>query len=88
MVGNVNQMMLAPHGTDPAAAVGNALQILNIITIALSAMGTASTVLVTRVLGNASSRRTISEIATVALVVNMALGALMTACLLYTSRCV
>lgn len=81
MVGNVNQMMLAPHGADPAAAVGNALQILNIITIALSAMGTASTVLVTRVLGNASSKRTISEIATVALVVNMALGALMTAVL-------
>ena len=81
MVGNVNQMMLAPHGTDPAAAVGNALQILNIITIALSAMGTASTVLVTRVLGNASSKRTISEIATVALVVNMTLGALMTAVL-------
>ena len=81
MVGNVNQMMLAPHGTDPAAAVGNALQILNIITIALSAMGTASTVLVTRVLGNASSKRTISEIATVALVVNMALGALKTAVL-------
>lgn len=81
MVGNVNQMMLAPHGTDPTAAVGNALQILNIITIALSAMGTASTVLVTRVLGNASSKRTISEIATVALVVNMALGALMTAVL-------
>lgn len=81
MVGNVNQMMLAPHGTDPAAAVGNALQILNIITIALSAMGTASTVLVTRVLGNASSKRMISEIATVALVVNMALGALMTAVL-------
>ena len=81
MVGNVNQMMLAPHGTDPAAAVGNALQILNIITIALSAMGTASTVLVTRVLGNASSKRTIAEIATVALVVNMALGALMTAAL-------
>ena len=81
MVGNVNQMMLAPQGVEPAAAVGNALQILNIITIALSAMGTASTVLVTRVLGNASSKRTISEIATVALVVNMALGALMTAAL-------
>lgn len=81
MVGNVNQMMLAPQGTDPAAAVGNALQILNIITIALSAMGTASTVLVTRVLGKASSKRTISEIATVALVVNMVLGALMTAVL-------
>ena len=58
--------------------MGNALQILNIITIALSAMGTASTVLVTRVLGTPRPRRTISEIATVALVVNMALGALMT----------
>ena len=81
MIGNINQFMLAPLGTEPAAAVGNALQILNIVTIALSAMGTASTVLVTRVLGNASSRRTISEIATVALVVNMALGALMTAVL-------
>ena len=41
MIGNVNQFMLAPLGTDPAAAVGNALQILNIVTIALSAMGTA-----------------------------------------------
>ena len=81
MVGNLNQMMLAPQGTDTAADVGNSMKIINIITIALSAMGTASTVLVTRVLGNASSRRTISEIATVALVVNMALGALMTAVL-------
>lgn len=51
MIGNINQFMLAPLGTEPAAAVGNALQILNIVTIALSAMGTASTVLVTRVLG-------------------------------------
>ena len=53
MIGNINQFMLAPLGTEPAAAVGNALQILNIVTIALSAMGTASTVLVTpRVGGN------------------------------------
>ena len=46
MIGNINQFMLAPLGTQPVAAVGNALQILNIVTIALSAMGTASTVLV------------------------------------------
>lgn len=80
MIGNVNQFMLAPLGTAPAAAVGNALQILNIVTIALSAMGTASTVLVTRVLGSGSSesKRSVSEIATVALVVNAGLAAAMT----------
>ncbi len=81
MIGNINQFMLAPLGSEPAAAVGNALQILNIVTIALSAMGTASTVLVTRVLGNSSSTRAVSEIATVALVVNIGLAAVMTAVL-------
>lgn len=83
MIGNVNQFMLAPFGAQPAAAVGNALQILNIVTIALSAMGTASTVLVTRVLGRADSdrSRSVSEIATLALVVNVALAGLLTAVL-------
>lgn len=81
MIGNVNQLMLAPLGADPAAAVGNALQILNIITIALSAMGTASTVLVTRVLGSSADRTRTSEIATVALAVNVALAALITGAL-------
>lgn len=81
MIGNINQFMLAPLGTEPAAAVGNALQILNIVTIALSAMGTASTVLVTRVLGKSSATSTVSEIATVALVVNIGLAAVMTAVL-------
>lgn len=78
MIGNVNQYMLAPLGAEPAAAVGNSLQILNIITIALSAMGTASTVLVTRVLGGSGAQKSVSEIATVALVVNIVLAALMT----------
>ena len=81
MIGNINQFMLAPLGTEPAAAVGNALQILNIVTIALSAMGTASTVLVTRVLGKSSATSKVSEIATVALVVNIGLAAVMTAVL-------
>lgn len=81
MIGNVNQFMLAPLGTEPAAAVGNALQILNIVTIALSAMGTASTVLITRVLGASSAKGTVSEIATVALVVNIVLATAMTAVL-------
>lgn len=81
MIGNINQFMLAPLGTEPAAAVGNALQILNIVTIALSAMGTASTVLVTRVLGKSSATSKVSEIAAVALVVNVALAAAMTAVL-------
>lgn len=78
MIGNVNQFMLAPLGTDPAAAVGNALQILNIVTIALSAMGTASTVLITRVLGASSAKASVSEIATIALMVNIVLAASMT----------
>lgn len=81
MVGNVNQVMLSPFGTDPAAAVGNALQILNIITIALSAMGTASTVLITRVVGKKNAQRSVSEIATMALVVNVTLAGVMTAVL-------
>lgn len=78
MVGNVNQMALAPQGAGPAAAVGNALSILNIVTIALSAMGTASTVLVTRVIGRGGAGREVSEIATVALAVNLALSAVVT----------
>ena len=82
MIGNVNQFMLAPLGTQPAAAVGNALQILNIVTIALSAMGTASTVLITRVLGGSSSKGSVSEIATVALMVNIVLSAVMTVVLI------
>ena len=83
MIGNINQFMLAPLGTQPVAAVGNALQILNIVTIALSAMGTASTVLVTRVLGGSGvdRSRSVSEIATLALVVNAVLAGLMTAVL-------
>ena len=44
-------------------------------------MGTASTVLVTRVLGKSSATSKVSEIATVALVVNVALAAAMTAVL-------
>lgn len=78
MMGNVNQFMLAPLGAGPVAAVGNALQILNIVTIALSAMGTASTVLVTRVLGGTASKHSVSEIATIALVVNAALAGVIT----------
>ena len=81
MMGNINQLMLSPLGTDPAAAVGNALQILNIITIALSAMGTASTVLITRVLGKSPSKSAVSEIGTVALAVNLFLAAALTAVL-------
>lgn len=81
MIGNVNQVVLSPYGNEPAAAVGNALQILNIITIALSAMGTASTVLVTRALGGSSSKHAVSEMATVALAVNIVLAALMTGAL-------
>ena len=77
MIGNVNQFMLAPLGTQPAAAVGNALQVLNIVTIALSAMGTASTVLVTRVLGSSTTGESVSRIATVALVVNVGLSVAM-----------
>ncbi|HIW75889.1 MULTISPECIES: MATE family efflux transporter [Gordonibacter] len=82
MVGNVNQMMLAPQGAGAAAAVGNALQILNIVTIALSAMGTATTVLATRVLGNgAEHKRSLAEIATLGLVVNATLGLAVSAAL-------
>lgn len=50
-VGYVDQIMLAELGTQPAAAVGNAIQILNLVTIMLSAMATASTVLISRALG-------------------------------------
>lgn len=81
MVGNVNQVMLSPFGTDPAAAVGNALQILNIVTIALSAMGTASTVLITRLVGRRDAARAVSEIATTSLAVNVLLAGVLTAVL-------
>lgn len=72
-VGYVDQLMLSHLGLGPAAAVGNALQIINLITIMLSAMASASTVLVTRALG-AGRTNQVNEIATVALVVNVALA--------------
>ena len=72
-VGYVDQLMLSHLGLGPAAAVGNALQIINLITIMLSAMASASTVLVTRALG-AGRTKLVDEIATVALVTNILLA--------------
>lgn len=78
MVGNIAQLTLAPYGEASAAAVGNALALLNLVTIALSAMATASTVLVTRVIGRAGSQEQVNRIATVGLAVNIALGVILT----------
>lgn len=72
-VGYVDQLMLAHLGLGPAAAVGNALQIINLVTIMLSAMASASTVLVTRALG-AGRTKLVNEIATVALATNIVLA--------------
>ncbi len=72
-VGYVDQIMLSHLGTQPAAAVGNAIQILNLVTIALSAMATASTVLISRALG-AGNKGHINEMSMVALVVNAGLA--------------
>lgn len=76
-VGYVDQLMLSHLGLGPAAAVGNALQIINLITIMLSAMASASTVLVTRALG-AGRTTLVNEIAAVALVTNIALSVVVT----------
>ena len=81
MMGNVNQLMLVSQGSEPAAAVGNALQILNIVTVVLSAMSTATTVLATRAVGRALPETRVSEVGAVALVVNGALSILITALL-------
>lgn len=76
-VGYVDQLMLSHLGLGPAAAVGNALQIINLITVMLSAMASASTVLVTRALG-AGRDRLVNEIATVALATNILLAVAVT----------
>lgn len=76
--GYVDQIMLSHLGTQPAAAVGNALQVLNLVTIMLSAMATASTVLISRALG-AGNKGHINEMSMVALVVNVGLALLATA---------
>ena len=76
-VGYVDQLMLSHLGLGPAAAVGNALQIINLITVMLSAMASASTVLVTRALG-AGCDRLVNEIATVALATNILLAVAVT----------
>ncbi len=76
-VGYVDQLMLSHLGLGPAAAVGNALQIINLITVMLSAMASASTVLVTRALG-AGRERLVNEIATVALATNGLLAVVVT----------
>lgn len=76
-VGYVDQLMLSHLGLGPAAAAGNALQIINLITVMLSAMASASTVLVTRALG-AGRDRLVNEIATVALATNILLAVAVT----------
>lgn len=68
-VGYVDQILLANLGTQPAAAVGNAIQILNLVTIMLSAMATAATVLISRALG-AGHRGHINVMTTVSFVAN------------------
>lgn len=82
MIGNVAQMALSALGSEPAAAVGNALALLNLATIALSAMATASTVLITRALGRGESLLSVKQIAMVGLLVNLCLALLLTAALL------
>lgn len=77
-VGYVDQIMLSHLGTQPAAAVGNAIQVLNLVTIMLSAMATASTVLISRALG-AGNKGHINEMSMVALVVNAGLALAATA---------
>ncbi len=81
MMGNVNQVMVSPFGDHAVAAVGNALQVLNLVTIALSAMGTASTILVTRLVGQREQGRMASEIATASLATNVVFSLVVTAVL-------
>ncbi|TCL41004.1 MATE family efflux transporter [Harryflintia acetispora] len=73
LVGNVDQIMLSHYSDTAVAAVGNANQIINVLILMFSVVSMATTILVSQYLG-AGNREKVSQIYTLAVLVNLAIS--------------
>lgn len=85
LVGNVDQFMLSRFSDNAVAALSNVTQIMGIVFVLFSVLATATTILVSQVLG-AKDYDKVSEIYTVAVHVNLAFGILMSILLTVFAR--
>lgn len=85
LVGNVDQFMLSRFSDNAVAALSNVTQIMGIVFVLFSVLATATTILVSQVLG-AKDYDKVSEIYTVAVYVNLAFGILMSILLTVFAR--
>ena len=69
LVSNVDQFMISRYSQDSVGAIGNGVQIMNIIIILLTVMSTATTILIAQYLG-AKNQEKISETCAVSLLIN------------------
>ena len=73
LVGNIDQIMLSHYSDTAVAAVGNANQIINVLILMFSVVSMATTILVSQYLG-AGNREKVSQIYTLAVLVNLAIS--------------
>lgn len=69
LVSNVDQFMISQYSQDSVGAIGNGVQVMNIIIILLTVMSTATTILIAQYLG-AKNQEKISETCAVSLLIN------------------
>lgn len=69
LVSNVDQFMISQYSQDSVAAIGNGVQVMNVIIILLTVMSTATTILIAQYLG-AKNQEKISETCAVSLLIN------------------
>ena len=77
LVGNMDQIMLSHFNGTAVAAVGNANQIINVLVLTFTVINLAATILISRYLG-AQDTKSVSQIYTLSVGVNLFLGVLLT----------
>lgn len=80
LVGNMDQIMLSHFNGTAVAAVGNANQIINVLVLTFTVINLAATILISRYLG-AQDTRSVSQIYTLSIGVNLLLGVLLSSLL-------
>ncbi len=85
LVGNIDQLMVSRFSDNGVAAIGNVNQIINLVFILLSVLGTSATIMISQVLGAKDYGR-VSEIYSVAVYVNLAFGLVLSTVLVVFAR--
>lgn len=85
LVTNVNQIMISKYSQDSVAAIGNANQLLNLVTLTFTMVNLGTAILAAQYIGAGKSGK-MGEIYTLAVMVNSALGAAVSVCLVVFAR--